>query len=113
MHGTMYALIGKMRCTPGNREQLASLLLGGTTAMPGCLSYIVANDPTDADAIWITEVWDSAANHRASLSLPDVQQAIAALSANCQNLGMGVPRAETDERLDRLPNATERTGRVA
>ena len=73
----MYGLIGKMRCTPGNRDQLASLLLGGTTAMPGCLSYIVANDPTDADAIWITEVWDSAASHRASLSLPEVQQAIA------------------------------------
>jgi len=23
--------------------------------MPGCLSYIVANDPADANAIWITE----------------------------------------------------------
>ena len=73
----MYGLIGKMRCTPGNRDQLASILLGGTTAMPGCLSYIVANDPTDDDALWITEVWDSAASHRASLALPDVQQAIA------------------------------------
>ena len=27
--------------------------------MPGCLSYVVARDPTDADAIWITEVWDA------------------------------------------------------
>lgn len=73
----MYGLIGKMRCTPGNRDQLASILLSGTTAMPGCRSYIVANDATDADALWITEVWDSAASHRASLSLPEVQQAIA------------------------------------
>ena len=47
-------------------------------AMPGCLSYVVALDPTDADAIWITEVWDSEESHRASLSLPAVQQAIAA-----------------------------------
>ena len=31
--------------------------------MPGCLSYIVAKDPTDADAIWITEVWDSRESH--------------------------------------------------
>ena len=74
---TMYGLIGKMRCTPGNRDQLASILLSGTTAMPGCLSYIVAKDSTDEDALWITEVWDSAASHRASLALPDVQQAIA------------------------------------
>jgi quinol monooxygenase YgiN len=29
------------------------------------------------DAIWITEVWDSEQSHRASLSLPAVQQAIA------------------------------------
>jgi quinol monooxygenase YgiN len=29
------------------------------------------------NAIWITEVWDSKQSHRASLSLPAVQQAIA------------------------------------
>ena len=44
--------------------------------MPGCLSYIVAKDPTDADAIWITEVWDSEASHKASLSMPSVRKAI-------------------------------------
>lgn len=73
----MYGLIGKIRSTPGQRDQLASILLGGTTAMPGCLSYVVAADGTDPDALWVTEVWDSAASHRASLSLPQVQQAIA------------------------------------
>ncbi|MCC6261455.1 MAG: antibiotic biosynthesis monooxygenase, partial [Anaerolineales bacterium] len=31
----------------------------------------------DEDSIWITEVWDSAESHRASLALPSVQQAIA------------------------------------
>ena len=44
--------------------------------MPGCLSYVVAKDPTDPDAIWITEVWDSQESHQASLSLLSVQQAI-------------------------------------
>lgn len=44
--------------------------------MPGCLSYIVAKDLDNADAIWITEVWESQANHAASLALPAVQQAI-------------------------------------
>jgi quinol monooxygenase YgiN len=45
--------------------------------MPGCLSYIVAKDATDPNGVWITEVWDSEASHRASLSLPEVQAAIA------------------------------------
>ena len=44
--------------------------------MPGCLSYIVANDPGDPHALWITEVWDSADSHKASLTLPSVQAAI-------------------------------------
>lgn len=72
----MYGLIGKMTATPGSRGPLTALLLEGTKAMPGCLSYVVAHDPADADAIWITEVWDSQANHKASLSLPAVQAAI-------------------------------------
>jgi quinol monooxygenase YgiN len=44
--------------------------------MPGCLSYIVAQDPTNPDAIWVTEAWDSKESHQSSLSLPSVQQAI-------------------------------------
>lgn len=31
----------------------------------------------DADASWITDVWDSGASHQASLALPSVRQAIA------------------------------------
>jgi quinol monooxygenase YgiN len=54
------------------------ILLRGTQAMPGCLSYIVANDPTDADALWITEVWDSPESHKESLGLPMVKEAITA-----------------------------------
>ena len=73
----MYGLIGRMSATPGQRDALIAILLEGTGAMPGCLSYVVAKDPTDGDAIWITEVWTDEGNHRASLKLPTVQQAIA------------------------------------
>ncbi|HEX6386069.1 MAG TPA: putative quinol monooxygenase [Anaerolineae bacterium] len=73
----MYGLIGQMTAVPGQREALIAILLEGLRDMPGCLSYIVARDPADANAIWITEVWDSQASHQASLSLPSVQQAIA------------------------------------
>ncbi|MCC0042906.1 MAG: antibiotic biosynthesis monooxygenase [Brucellaceae bacterium] len=73
----MYGLIGKMRAQPGKRDDLAAILLKGTGAMPGCLSYVVANDTVDADALWITEVWQDDASHKASLQLPEVQAAIA------------------------------------
>lgn len=72
----MYGLIGKMLATPGKREALIEILLEGQADMPGCLSYIVARDAEDDDAIWVTEVWESQASHEASLSLPTVQQAI-------------------------------------
>ena len=74
--GKMYGLIGKMTCVPGQREAFIAILLEGTEAMPGCLSYVVARDPRDADAIWITEVWDSKESHAASLKLPAVKAAI-------------------------------------
>lgn len=73
----MYGLIGKMSAVPGQRDALAAILLEGTTRMPGCLSYVIATDPADADALWITEVWDSQESHQASLALPGVKEAIA------------------------------------
>jgi quinol monooxygenase YgiN len=72
----MYGLIGKMKAQPGRRDELVSLMLGGTGGMPGCLSYVVALDPADADAIWVTEVWDNAESHKASLSIPAVKTTI-------------------------------------
>ena len=72
----MYGLIGKMTAVAGQRDALASILLGSTGSLPGCLSYILATDPADADALWITEVWDSQASHQASLTLPAVKAAI-------------------------------------
>jgi quinol monooxygenase YgiN len=73
----MYGLIGKMKAVPGQRDALIAILLEDVGQMPGCHSYVVAEDPKEADAIWITEVWDSQESHRASLSLPSVQRAIA------------------------------------
>jgi quinol monooxygenase YgiN len=73
----MYGLIGKMTTVAGKREEVLAALLEGINDMPGCLSYIVAKDTKDPNAIWITEVWDSEASHKASLSLPEVRAAIA------------------------------------
>ena len=73
----MYGLIGRMRAVKDQRQELVEILLEGTADMPGCLSYVIAADPADADAVWITEVWDSRESHQASLELPAVQAAIA------------------------------------
>jgi quinol monooxygenase YgiN len=73
----MYGLIGKITAVTGKRGALATILLESTVAMPGCLSYVIANDPKEPDTLWVTEVWESEADHKASLALPAVKDAIA------------------------------------
>jgi quinol monooxygenase YgiN len=51
-------------------------MLDSTADMPGCLSYVIARDATDPNALWITEVWQDRESHQASLQLPAVQEAI-------------------------------------
>jgi quinol monooxygenase YgiN len=100
----MYGLIGKLSAVAGQRDALAAILLESTEAMPGCLSYIIASDPADPDALWATEVWDGPASHQASLVLPGVKAAIAkgrpliaAFGNQIETVpigGYGLPRAE-------------------
>ncbi|HEY2907743.1 MAG TPA: antibiotic biosynthesis monooxygenase [Vicinamibacterales bacterium] len=73
----MYGLIGKMIAADGKRDELVAILLGSVANMPGCLSYIIAKDTGDPNAIWITEAWDNKESHDASLSLAAVKEAIA------------------------------------
>lgn len=75
-----YGLHGKMLAQPGQRDALVALLLEAARqmeGMPGCALYLIATAPTEADAIWITEVWESQDAHDASLTLPAVQATIA------------------------------------
>ena len=72
----MYGMMGKFSAVPGKRDELISLLLESTEGMPGCLSYVVARDPKDPDAVWISEVWRDKESHRASLSPPAVRAEI-------------------------------------
>jgi quinol monooxygenase YgiN len=101
----MHGLIGKMNAAPGRRDELVAILLESVGNMPGCFSYVVAHDPKDDDAIWITEVWDTEASHKASLSLPAVKDAISRARPLIASFGdyvmtkpvggHGVPRAAT------------------
>ncbi|HRJ00452.1 MAG TPA: putative quinol monooxygenase [Hyphomonas sp.] len=72
----MYGLIGKFTAAEGKRDELIGHLLEGLRDMPGCLSYIVASDPVAPETIWVTEAWTDEDSHKASLSLPSVQDAI-------------------------------------
>lgn len=101
----MYGLIVKMTIVPGKRKEMIALLRESAANMPGCFSYVVAEDSADENAIWVTEVWDSVASHDASLSLPSVKNAIPrgkALVSNFERVavtnpvwGVGLPSAQT------------------
>ena len=68
-----------MRTQPGKRDEVVAQLLRSLDGLPaaGCLSYVVSTCEDDPDLIWVTEVWESAEHHDASLRLPEVQAAIA------------------------------------
>ena len=69
----MYGLITKIAVVPGRRDEITAILKESASGMQGCLSYVVANDSSDPNLIWVTEVWESQARHEASLSLPSVR----------------------------------------
>jgi len=73
----MHGIIGKMIAHDDKRDELIAILRDGTRDMPGCLSYVIAKDMAEENALWITEVWENRESHAASLSLDSVQQAIA------------------------------------
>ncbi len=76
----MYGLIVKLTSTLGRRAELIDVLGGDDShTIPGCLSFIVAEDPADEDVLWITEVWESQASHQASLRLPPSRPGLPAI----------------------------------
>lgn len=74
-----YGLCGIMMAHPGQREALLDLLLEAATLVAdasGCEVWIVNTMPDDPDAIWVTEVWRSEADHAASLTGEGVREII-------------------------------------
>jgi quinol monooxygenase YgiN len=75
-----YGYVGSMRTQPGRRDEVIQILLGGVDGLraAGCQVYAVGVADADPDVIWVTEIWDSADQHTASLQLPETRAAIAA-----------------------------------
>jgi quinol monooxygenase YgiN len=90
-------LHGKLTAIPGRRDALVDHLLHAAKLVedaPGCELYFVSVSATDADAVWVTEVWRSAEDHQASLSRPGVRELI----------GQVMPMlAGPPERIDTVP----------
>ncbi len=75
-----YGLCGTMMAHPGQRDALLALLLeaaGLVADAPACEVWIVNTMPDNPDAIWVTEIWRSEADHAASLADDDVRALIA------------------------------------
>ena len=75
-----FGMYGKMTSKVGQRDALVKLLLEAArllTPLPGCEVYIVNIVPSEPEAIWVTEVWSSEAEHAASLKMESVRELIA------------------------------------
>ena len=74
-----FGLHGKLTAQAGQRDALLKIMLEAADLVgnaPGCEIYFVSTSQTEADAIWVTEVWRSEADHAASLSFPGVKELI-------------------------------------
>lgn len=71
-------LHGRLAAHAGRRDELLAVLMEqeGAPAMPGCRLYLVAIDPEDDDGVWVTEVWEDAEAHQASLQMAEVRERI-------------------------------------
>jgi quinol monooxygenase YgiN len=72
----MWGMIAKITTIEGKREEMISVPRESASGMPGCLSYVIAKDSVRQNVLWVHEVWESQTSHDASLSLPQVQNAI-------------------------------------
>jgi quinol monooxygenase YgiN len=73
---------------------MISLLRASAENMSGCLTYLIAEDVSDPNVLWVTEVWDTQASHEASLALPAVKTAMVSaksLVARFENVAVTVP----------------------
>jgi quinol monooxygenase YgiN len=61
--------------------------------IPGCRSFVVANDPTNPDSLWITEVWDSEQAWQASMEIPAIKSSIDKAAALVADWGQTVVTA--------------------
>ena len=74
-----FANVGRLGVKPGRRDELIEILIRPSAEIGelGCLLYEVGVDDDDPDAVFVSELWESAEAHAASLRLDSVRASIA------------------------------------
>jgi quinol monooxygenase YgiN len=75
-----FGMYGKVTAKAGERDTLIEHLLEAArllTPLPGCELYIVNLATSEPDAVWVTEIWRTEADHDDSLKLESVKALIA------------------------------------
>lgn len=75
----MYLLHGKLTAKPGHRDELAAILLEASQLIAnakGCKLYVIGKDESDANSVYVTEIWDSKLDHDNSLNVEGVRELI-------------------------------------
>jgi quinol monooxygenase YgiN len=81
MDNRKLVLHGRLGAKEGKRDALAASLLKAAAAMESvaaCRLYVVSTAESDSNGVWVTEIWDSAEDHAASLGRPETKALIAA-----------------------------------
>jgi len=74
-----YGLQNKFYAIEGKKDQLISLLLKASKLVlssDSCHLYMISEDKTDGNCVWITEVWDTKEAHDKALMEPKVLELI-------------------------------------
>jgi len=84
-----FAMFGQLIAQPGQRDELARLMLESAETlqgMEGCIYYIISESVDEPDALWISELWESEEAHAASLK----NESVLAVIQRCRPLIAGV-----------------------
>ena len=86
----MYAMTGKLIALPGKRAEMTDILLRAANVvreLPGCRMYIVCEEASNENTVWVFEMWDDKESHDASLK----EERVRALIAEARPLMGGAP----------------------
>ena len=74
-----YGCYIKFMARPGQRDTLVELVLqvaASLEAVAGCELYVINTSPSEAESVWVTEIWRSQEENNAALSVEGAQELI-------------------------------------
>ena len=86
----MYAMTGKLTARPGQRAEMTDVLLRAAkvvSGLSGCKMYLVCEDVSNENMVWVFEIWDDKEAHDASL----LDERVRALIAEARPMMGGAP----------------------